>query len=361
MKKYFFSFFLFTNVLAFSQADFRKGYIITTSNDTINGEINYQGDLLNSNKCLFRKSKGDLITEYSPYDILGYRFIESGKFYISKNISSEKGQRTIFLEYLIKAKVNVYYYRDEDGIKDHYLINKDTSKIIELPPLENLVNANGGQYLEENSRSIYILKYFLSDCPDIYSKIEQIRIDHKPLIDLAKTYHQKICKTEQCIVYQKKLPPITIHIEPFAGVTHYIGVNNFISEFGGLLYIWLPRINEKIYFKTGLIYNQLSYESTFYHIYKIPFQLEYLYPKGIIKPKFDTGLNIWLVNTQGQSQSNYIYNIALGFGLMYKITDRIYISTTLNSEFSSIFDAIIQEKNFSLLTYSINVGIKLKF
>ena len=42
-----------------AQSDFRPGYIISTTGDTIFGEIDYRGDLSMSNVCRFKNGENE--------------------------------------------------------------------------------------------------------------------------------------------------------------------------------------------------------------------------------------------------------------------------------------------------------------
>ena len=108
-----------------AQNDFRPGYIIINTGDTLYGEIDYRGDLLMSSICKF-KSIDTAINKYSPNDIIAFRFIDS-KLYISKKVKS----RRIFLEYLIKGNISIYYMRDKNG--DHYFMDKEGENLTEIP------------------------------------------------------------------------------------------------------------------------------------------------------------------------------------------------------------------------------------
>ena len=43
-----------------AQTDFRLGYIIKTTGDTIAGQIDYRGDLVMSSVCRFKDSGGEI-------------------------------------------------------------------------------------------------------------------------------------------------------------------------------------------------------------------------------------------------------------------------------------------------------------
>lgn len=174
-----------------SQTDFRSGDIIKNEGDTIYGVVDYRGDLLMSKVCTFKNSNNELFS-YSPSDIKSYRFVD-GKYYISWNLDDNK----VFLEYLIKGKVNIYYQRDDKG--DHYYMDKTTQGLVEL------VYEKGVEYIEdrrvfvETTRHIGLLNYYMQDAPELRERINSInKPSHQSLISLAEDYHNIICKGEEC-------------------------------------------------------------------------------------------------------------------------------------------------------------------
>ena len=92
--------FLFSISWLYAQPDYRPGYIIANSNDTLYGKIAYRGDMRMRKICKF-KTDGNEIVKYTPYDIVAYRF-EEGKYFVSREVSDKK----VFLEYLLKGQVN---------------------------------------------------------------------------------------------------------------------------------------------------------------------------------------------------------------------------------------------------------------
>ena len=74
MKNLLVLFILFTFVaVSWSQSDYRDGYIIEQSGDTIYGTIDYRGDVYMTKFCSFMTMAGDKV-DYEPDDIMGYRF-----------------------------------------------------------------------------------------------------------------------------------------------------------------------------------------------------------------------------------------------------------------------------------------------
>lgn len=147
---------LFTAGLINAQTDFRAGYVIKENNDTLLGEIDYRGDLLMSEICRFRLNDKGKEVEYSPNDIVAYRFNES-KYFVSKEFNGKK----IFLEFLIKGQINIYYLRDDSG--DHYFLEKEGTKIIEIPYEEGIRYKDDVPYFYKSTKHIGLLNYYMQD------------------------------------------------------------------------------------------------------------------------------------------------------------------------------------------------------
>jgi len=222
MKNYYpgLIFLLFMTVNGFSQSDFRKGYIILNSNDTIHGFIEYRGNKSNARKCVFIKDITNKTgkKEYSPDEIKAYRFIDS-KYYISRNISSEGKERLLFLEYLIHGKVDIFYYRDETG--EHYLADKGNSRLVPLTNEEKDIYDRDVLYKAESKQYIGVLKYLFQESPEVSKATDRTLLNHKSLIKITRDYHNTVCKDEECIIYEKKSPKVFVFLGPIAGANIY--------------------------------------------------------------------------------------------------------------------------------------------
>lgn len=274
-----------------AQADFRPGYIINLNNDTLYGEIDYRGDLLMSEICRFRIKDSDKEIQYSPDDIVAYRFNE-GKYFISKRINSKK----VFLEFLIKGRISIYYLRDKKGT--HYFLEKEGATIIEIPYEERVIYKNSETYLYTSKKHIGILNYYMQDAPELQSRISKFgEPDQKNLIKLAIDYHNTVCKDSECIIFEKTPPQIILNVEICGGIVKFqnTGYNNEKEYFqtGILMHLGMPRVSEKLNFRTGLLYSTLENKNVKEAVYKIPIQFEYIYPKGVVKPILAYGINIY--------------------------------------------------------------------
>ncbi len=282
--------FLLLSIHLSAQTDFKPGYVITNTNDTLYGEIDYRGDLLMGQVCKFR-AKGHEVVQYTPKDIAAYRFIDS-KYFVSREVAG----KDVFLEFLIKGQVDVYYFRDKLG--DHYFIEKENMPLTEIPYEEGFKEMEGGkQYSYKTKKHIGILNYYMQDAPEVQSEINDLRKPaHDNLIKLAEDYHQLVCKDgEPCVIFVKKQPLVKVTLDIAAGM---IFADGHAPIGGVLLNFWMPRANEKIYFRTGALYlgNEISYEGSSVSkrpVFKIPIMFEYIYPKSVIRPKAAYGFSIY--------------------------------------------------------------------
>ena len=310
------AFLLLTGSSIWAQRDYRKGYIITNEQDTIYGWIDYRGDVRNAKICSFRKTEIGQATEYTPADIAAYRYIDN-KFYISKNIGNADVQEQVFLEYLVNGLAKLYYFRDEN-FNDHYYIEND-GQFLELKIVKKEVEIDGKTKIQSVKTYIGILKATLNVW-EMNSEIDNARLEHSSLINIARDYHQYACTDgSECIVYEKKKPLMALRIGPVVGADistlklmeydvekyKFDPSTNFIA--GVTLNFLMPRLNEKIFLQMQIMYTKYYFfdayvspqKATDTHIRSNVFQLgmaiKYEYPKGRWRPTLAAGAAaIWL-------------------------------------------------------------------
>jgi len=293
-----------------AQTNFKYGYIIKLNGDTLRGEIDYRGDITMSQTCAFREHKNAEIKKYNPSEISSYRFTD-GKFFVSKKVKDAD----IFLEYMVNGKVSVYYYR-ETQLKDHYFLEKDGKDLIELPYEKEIITIDDVKYAHESKKHMGILTLYMQDAPELASEIKKIKEpEHKNLIKLAEKYHAAVCDGQKCIIYEKKIPPIKVNLELVGGLTAINEKPFKTYTIGGVFgHIWLPRVSEDLYLKIGFI---LASDKNITGLYKIPLQLEYLYPKGIIRPRVAFGFSDLFVYPVASVGANIVLNKRFQIAITY--------------------------------------------
>lgn len=303
-----------------AQTNFKPGYVIKANGDSLVGEIDYRGDLSMCEVCKFRMNDTEKEIKYSPEEIIAYRF-KDDKYFISKELMGKK----VFLEFLIKGKVSIYYMRDNLG--DHYFLDKEGIGISELKYKEEIKYIDGTQYDLESKSHQGMLNYYMQDVPDFQSRIADVaKPEHLSLIKLAEEYHHKVCKDESCIIYEKKIPFLKYNLEFVGGSINYSKSSEIVfsnSFQGGILgHLWMPRTNEKMYFRTGIIFSKPVTTYGTKSNFKIPLQIEYIYPKGIFVPKIAFGFNLYqpfYLYYSFMAGVNIMVNKKVGIGVSYDV------------------------------------------
>lgn len=348
-------FFLYFTGSAMAQSDFRPGFIVTNAGDTLYGKIDYRGDQLMGSITQFKPDDNSPVQEFFPGDLYGYRFIDN-RYFVSRKVKIGSTEQNVFLEYLINGELDVYYYRNNEG--DHYFVEKEGGDLVLLPYTEEINIIDSKPFLSKSKRHIGILKTMTQDAPSLNSRLENFRKpDHKNLINLAEDYHKKVSENRGYIVYQEKLPFLKISAEALAGFIKYDGVDDFSGEAGAHLFLWLPRANEKLFFKTGYLVSRFISENTTYKLSKFPVQMQYLYPKNAFRPKFNVGANFYSVDS-GNEGAHTFHTVQFGTGFNYKIYKGLFLSTNLATELTPVSLSLDKDISpLSFFAYSFNAGI----
>ncbi len=338
---------LLTNEILLAQTDFRKGYIIKPGSDSIYGLIDYRGDQLMNKICRFRLSESDPDTNYSANDIVGYRF-HDGKYFVSKKVNGENS----FLEYLIEGKVSIYYCRYES--KDHYYIEKAGIGFAELPYAEEIRYKDSEAYLYKSKTHIGILNVYMQDAPELQTEIANIKIPNREnLMTLVENYQNIVCKNEICLIYKKKLPLFEPIFELTAGAGFVEGTNYI--QTGLLVNLWMPRTNEKLYLRTGISTIFITIDNQNMVFLRTPVQFEYIYPKGIFRPKFSVGTNVYFRTSDYFSMTRCLAAMA---GMNFRLNESILIGINYDLDLYRSDMYFIPDKVFSQ-SFLLGLTIKL--
>jgi hypothetical protein len=315
MYKFFLTVFVLSALLhlqLFSQSNYLKGYVLKTETDTIYGEIENNFYYNNSKYCDFIDEQGDELRFY-PKDIYGYQFI-NGKHYISKTISFKNDNRiTVFCEYLIKGRLDIYFYQDEK-LTNYYFAAKDTLPLEELKYYKEVFHQEGKIYQRQSKLYLKTLGKLTNDAPQVHVKLNKINEpNHENLIWFAKNYHDKVCNDESCIIYEKKIP-LEFMVRTKIGIQKFFWggdntKNKFFSNYNISLLLQQPIKNENIYIGLGYKWTNLSdslIDKRFYN--QIPLSINYINHKMGLSPVFSYEFDL---------KTGFVYQ-SLNLGLKYQ-------------------------------------------
>jgi hypothetical protein len=338
--------FILFSLSIFCQSEFRNGYVISQMGDTIKGQIDYRGNIKNSQACVFKSETGE-VKIYSPLEIAGYKF-DGGRYYVSKNLKTGDGVRILFAEFLVDGRKNAYYFRDDSG--DHFLIEYVNDTLLELPNKDEIYTEDGLKYSRKSTKQLNYLKAYFNDCPSLFQEIDNMgKINEDNLVRITTRYHNKMCPDSLCIVYYKRKPGIGFALEAEIGAIDY-NYTTGSPEYGALVYLWLPRTNERLFLKTGYLVSHFEYEDYTYRVIKVPLQFEYLFPDKPVRPKFDLGVNVFF---DGPGYDN---SVAANAGVLFKLWPSIYLDLNLGGEITPI-GSMIAGEGLNWISYSLNTGL----
>ncbi|MGR3811309.1 hypothetical protein [Jiulongibacter sp. NS-SX5] len=333
MKSHLLALFTLIALNTFGQSDFKPGIIIQNNGDTLRGEIDNRGDIFLTTTCRF--NNGSETIDYNAYDIKAFQLFD-GKYYVSK----ELGELKVFMEYIVKGELDLYYLRNIEG--DHYYLEKEGLGLMEMTYYEEIRYKGDNSYLYKSNDHMRLLTYFMQDAKQLQPKIERIdKPDRKKLTLLAEEYHNLVCKTgEECIIYKKPKNAIRLNIDLLSGMIKFPAAENLNQEYyyqgGAILNFCLPRVNDRVYLRTGLLYSQPIQNGIQKRHYKVPLHIGYIGPKShFIRPTASIGL----------------LSPSYSAGLSFKISNHVSLGLQGWANFSYDAFPIIPEKllNYSLL------------
>ena len=247
-------FLLFCFVSVYGQSKWKPGVVFQQNGDTLSGLIEENSMVVHHRYCFFKYDTGRVIIKYTPDQITGYKFAD-GNFFISRPVKFKDEEVLMFLQFMVKGKANLYFYRGES---DRYFIEKD-SQLVELQNSMKEVVFHDRTLVKEGKEYVGTLAILMQDA-GMYDEIQKTSLDDKSLINIAREYHKKICPDETCIIYEKQRIPTEINVGVSFGtyskrmiIDEYYNyeLENVYNFFGGVSVIFhkIPGIYTRLQFK----------------------------------------------------------------------------------------------------------------
>lgn len=254
-----------------AQTNYKTGYIITNTNDTILGQIDYRTDEMNASMCRFKFQKETSDSIYYPGDIAGYRFTPDGKYYVSHAVTVDDETETVFLEYLVKGMVNLYFCNIKG--QKYYFFEKGG----ELTQFSKKSDFIEDMRLVSDNKYKNMLRYYFKDYPSIMNNAGNTYFNQKSFINLAKQYHDETCTTgESCLIYVNKKPDESLNsfkFSAYAGIqknAYTITKDYLLTKggelettspvIGGKLNIYYPRWSKSLSLQMDMSLSQINYK-----------------------------------------------------------------------------------------------------
>jgi hypothetical protein len=213
MKKSFvFSVLLSMSLICSSQADFKEGFVLMHSGDTLNGLINYRGGSRSYNSCLFKQSKKQEVISYTHNDIAGFGFPDD-RLFVSKKVDLSTGNSLdVFIEVLVRGEVSLYHYNGT------FFIQKGESPLYELTIVKKEILQDGQKVNILLKNYLGVLSMVLTDCEKASSIIPNITLSETSLTRLVEVYNS--CVNSPSVTILSGKPKIKFSIGLSAGLVN---------------------------------------------------------------------------------------------------------------------------------------------
>jgi len=180
-----------------AQINLREGIVITLGGDTLSGMIDYRTDAINAQQCVFMANGASAATTYKPGEIAGYRFLDNGRYYVSREIPMPDGtNRMMFLEYVLSGQMSLYY-RSSDSDDFFYLEDG-------IGTLAILKDIPDGSTRTERRKNMAQAIAMLYPCRTAQELLWEKGTSLANVIRVVRTYNDEVCPDGTCELFQYK-------------------------------------------------------------------------------------------------------------------------------------------------------------
>jgi hypothetical protein len=194
-------------IAAFSQKDFRPGFVVLNNGDTVRGLILYRLGSRISDECAYRATKKGETRVYKANELQSYA-VTNDKYYASMVLDSATKEK-MFVEKLVTGKVSIFRYHDT------FYAQKD--KLYKLEKSVKKVNDKNAWYEQEYKKYAGTLNFLTLDCGSMGGKAFNADLNEHDLVDLAVEYSR--CMDHPYVDYKQFKPHHTISYYPLVGVS----------------------------------------------------------------------------------------------------------------------------------------------
>lgn len=252
---------------AFSQADFRPGYVINLNKDTVQGFIFYSEGNQKFTRCYFKTTLQQPEVKYTPADIMGYRLEGDSYFSVRSVKMNLETKEQFFAEILVQGRATLF------KILDRFYLEDSQQNIFPLEQTSREVVQDNKRFLRTDRKYLGILSWKFSDCEKMKRQINDIKLHEQELTVAFEKYNS--CFSQQTTSF-KDQKPWTRHAVGIAsgvmfttlnidGLASFIDSEQFKHDTGmliGLRYtLSSPRISEKVSMNLGLTFQKVNHKS----------------------------------------------------------------------------------------------------
>lgn len=251
----------FTAVRA--QSDFKPGFVVLASGDTLRGLVDYRANVLSSKVARYKEAASATVITYTSADIKGYGF-PGDRYYASKYVKADSSQ--VFMEELVRSKINLY------NMGGKFYVEKEGLGLEELEvALREYYSQDGVLHRTSANKHVATLNKYMSDCMSMIEKIERAALTQSSLIRLIKEYNE--CSPGvPVVVFKEEKRWFAVGFGVGVGINHtslsfsakdetYLHLEN--SDFGSSTYL-VPSLMLNLRFPRISEYTSLQLEGGYF-------------------------------------------------------------------------------------------------
>ncbi|MBK8290038.1 MAG: hypothetical protein IPK96_02830 [Flammeovirgaceae bacterium] len=209
---FFFAILLGLRMQGVSQNIFHNGLIIKESGDTLKGYLKLQGNKIAPTGVLFKETDKSIEVAFTIEDFESV-ILNDYRYYKSIIINNER----VLAQFLVQGKANLYSWDDK------FFLEKE-NEVYPLIIEEIEVKAD---YIHQKKSYVGVLKFVLSDCPEVQELIDQSRLAESSLSEIIEKYNH--CVNVKPLVYKEMIPTFRFRVSPLVGLS-YNNLNASVSD-----------------------------------------------------------------------------------------------------------------------------------
>lgn len=180
-----------------AQDNLREGIVITLQGDTLYGQIDYRTDAKNAQQCCFLSDDASDVHIYKPGEITAYRFLDNGRFYVSRSVPLPDGlQRTCFLEYVLSGKMSLYTVRID--AKDYHFLEDESGQLARFREETEVTSPKDRR--NNLASALVLLTASKRAQKELYEKGTSLG----NVIRVVRMYNDEVCPDGTCQLFQYK-------------------------------------------------------------------------------------------------------------------------------------------------------------
>ncbi|HEV7349012.1 outer membrane beta-barrel protein [Telluribacter sp.] len=170
--------------IALAQREYRPGYILKPSGDTLRGLVRYTENFQQALSCCYRADSKAPVTCYQPIELKGYGFA-TGRAYESIMFEGEP----VFMQVLAGGSATLLKHQQQ------YYVQKGLSAPLRLESRDTLVYRSGRPYLSQNRLFVSLLgDQLMGDCPAVQPLLAKATLRDVDLIPVFEVYN--LCRAD---------------------------------------------------------------------------------------------------------------------------------------------------------------------